>query len=376
MESGSSPDAEPPLTAGGGRGEDPPPPTTGGIDPPDNEQPTGRLSGIEEPWLSEIRRRRAWLVTSAALAIMVTATVLLYAVHIPGDVRDLVRVLYLVAAVSSFIALAAASWDLLPTPPEQAPASARGDGERSPRRRARSWLRTIGLLALALAALTLVGGMLTAAYAAAGTPSHVEGATEPTLVPVADHGRECGKDRWDVKTLSDPDARAVNLHAQNTTVAALGDEPKPGVPIGGKLSRLVAEHRTYTVRAELVEDRFVGRRTEDRDIHLVVADLKRPTQTMVVEMPDPECRGVRQSPELAEMSAARAGFIERCGLPPKSRFRKLDGAATIMGVAFFDRIHGKNSPRGHAPNGIELHPVLDFRDAHCAPRAPQRGGRG
>jgi hypothetical protein len=31
---------------------------------------------------------------------------------------------------------------------------------------------------------------------------------------------------------------------------------------------------------------------------------------------------------------------------------------TVTGVGFFDRIHGQT---GVAPNGIELHPVLDIQ---------------
>jgi hypothetical protein len=36
--------------------------------------------------------------------------------------------------------------------------------------------------------------------------------------------------------------------------------------------------------------------------------------------------------------------------------------ATITGVGFFDIVHGQS---GVAPNGIELHPALDFRCSDC-----------
>jgi len=35
----------------------------------------------------------------------------------------------------------------------------------------------------------------------------------------------------------------------------------------------------------------------------------------------------------------------------------MSGLAQIIGVGFFDTLHGQN---GVAPNGVELHPVLDF----------------
>ena len=33
------------------------------------------------------------------------------------------------------------------------------------------------------------------------------------------------------------------------------------------------------------------------------------------------------------------------------------GIYTLMGVCFFDKIHGQ---LGVAPNGVELHPIMDF----------------
>ena len=104
----------------------------------------------------------------------------------------------------------------------------------------------LGRIALAVAMLTLVAGVLDAAYAAAGGPT--DATTVPEAVPVPGDGLQCGKDRWGVKTLSDPEAGAVNLLAQDTTVIDLGDKPKPGVPIGYKLPRLPAGHQAYTIR--------------------------------------------------------------------------------------------------------------------------------
>jgi len=39
-------------------------------------------------------------------------------------------------------------------------------------------------------------------------------------------------------------------------------------------------------------------------------------------------------------------------------FQKVDVWVTVTGVRFFDRKHGKT---GVAPNGIELHPVIDIQ---------------
>ena len=67
------------------------------------------------------------------------------------------------------------------------------------------------------------------------------------------------------------------------------------------------------------------------------------------------------------MRRARSAFIAACGAPTRS-FKRLQGTATITGVAFFDQIHGQT---GVAPNGIELHPVVGFSGATChGPPAP------
>jgi hypothetical protein len=45
---------------------------------------------------------------------------------------------------------------------------------------------------------------------------------------------------------------------------------------------------------------------------------------------------------------------------------RFSGRATLSGVGFFDRPHGRT---GVAPNGIEMHPVLAFTKAHDAESA-------
>jgi hypothetical protein len=57
------------------------------------------------------------------------------------------------------------------------------------------------------------------------------------------------------------------------------------------------------------------------------------------------------------METARSAVLSACGLTPSSGYHRLTGTATLTGVAFFDFIHRQI---GHAPNGIELHPVLQF----------------
>jgi hypothetical protein len=57
-----------------------------------------------------------------------------------------------------------------------------------------------------------------------------------------------------------------------------------------------------------------------------------------------------------------------------SSWLKLGGSVTIVGVGFWDAKHGQT---GIAPNGIELHPVLNFKgDCHKAATGGGGGGGG
>jgi hypothetical protein len=113
-----------------------------------------------------------------------------------------------------------------------------------------------------------------------------------------------------------------------------------------------------------VEARHVAKSAdEDRDIHLVIASPRDPAKTLIVEFADVRCDGAVDSLKTDAMRVASEDFIAACGLPTKSRFTELSGTATVTGAGFWDKIHGQ---RGHAENGLELHPVLRFRSTDCA----------
>jgi hypothetical protein len=168
----------------------------------------------------------------------------------------------------------------------------------------------------------------------------------------------CGVERWPVKTLSDRAARRVNFRPRRSTVSALRRLQRPA-RVPERRIRPV-EFRTYRVRVRLVEAKL----EDDRDVHLVVADPRRAGATMIVELPDVACSGPNRSVKRATMRRARRAFERSCGPPSSSRFVPLRGTATIVGVAFFDRLHGQ---RGLAPNGIELHPLVRFASSNCQP---------
>jgi hypothetical protein len=79
----------------------------------------------------------------------------------------------------------------------------------------------------------------------------------------------------------------------------------------------------------------------DSDLHLVLAQG---VKHMIAEAPSPAC-------------TARATLLRRRQMAVARRAVRVCARARVVGVAFFDSLHGQT---GVAPNGIELHPVLDF----------------
>jgi hypothetical protein len=168
-----------------------------------------------------------------------------------------------------------------------------------------------------------------------------------------------GSERWDVKTLTDPFASSVKYaHPVASTVDLLAAQA-PQTPIGKHMPRLSSEMTVYRVTAKLVKAKIEGSATGDEDVHLVIADPAT-GQTMIAELPKPDCAPESGSIKAAQMAKARAAFIAACGRPSSGRPTTLSGMATITGVGFFDLKHG--TPQlGRAPHDRELHPVLSFK---------------
>lgn len=169
-----------------------------------------------------------------------------------------------------------------------------------------------------------------------------------------------GKWRWAVKTLSDkPQASTVSFYSRLKTVAELGALPRPSVKINSAtldVPRQPGEKKTYRVNAVLVK--FAAE--DDGDIHLVIADPGPNGERMVAEFPNTDCDGAALSAKQPQMSAARRTLLDHCGLAPSS-FKKLEGTATVKGVAFFDFKHAGDQ----ADNWMELHPVVNLTNVVC-----------
>jgi len=172
------------------------------------------------------------------------------------------------------------------------------------------------------------------------------------LIPSApfdeDAGGACGVERWSVKTGTDADASAIDLgHVVPSTIADLTGLPKPAsLPANNRIAP--TETTVYSITATLT----LYKLESDADYHVVLSDGSR---TMIVESADIGCVGPG-SPLASGIQTARAKLDAQ--LTPTSSFKSANLPVTVTGVGFFDFLHGQT---GVAPNGIELHPLLDVR---------------
>jgi hypothetical protein len=159
---------------------------------------------------------------------------------------------------------------------------------------------------------------------------------------------DCGVERWSVKTGTDPDAALVDLASvTSATVEAMRSWPRPAtLPSNNRLRP--AETTIWVTDGTLT----LYRRADDSDYHVVLEDSA--GNTMITEIPSPSCVGPT-SPFAEAIAFARTRFDH--ALSATSNFKAASMPVRVVGVGFFDFLHGQT---GLAPNGIELHPVLDI----------------
>ncbi|HEU4950312.1 MAG TPA: PKD domain-containing protein [Holophagaceae bacterium] len=169
------------------------------------------------------------------------------------------------------------------------------------------------------------------------------------LLPAMAQAQSCGVERWSVKTGTDPDAGLVSLASpQTNTIATLRGWPAPNpIPANNRVSPY--ETTVWVINATLTEFKLEN----DSDIHLVLQDAN--GLTMIAEIPAPACVGA-SSPFASGISNARSEFT--AVYTPTTSFQTVSVPVKVTGVGMFDFLHGQT---GVAPNGIELHPVIDIQ---------------
>ena len=180
------------------------------------------------------------------------------------------------------------------------------------------------------------------------TPSVTCGVSpSPSPTPPPSPTPSCGVERWSVKTGTDADAAQVGFVPQGTSIATMRSWPAPAsTPANNRVAPY--ETTVWTVTATLTQYKL----EDDSDYHLVIRDQA--GNTIVTEIPLPGCVGAG-SPFAVSIANARAKFDAM--FTPDGNFQFVNVPIQITGVAMFDFAHGQT---GAAPNGIEIHPVLDI----------------
>ena len=196
--------------------------------------------------------------------------------------------------------------------------------------------------------------------ASADDQSQVDESDESNNLRVSDSGvitvsggttpaPQCGVERWPVKTGTDADSKLVNVdEVTPTTVSALTALTAPSSkPDNNRVPP--TETTVFVLSATLTDYKL---EEDDSDYHLVLADAA--GNTMIAEIPLPGCVG-SGSPFAAAITTARMAFNAQ--LTATTSFKRASIPVLVRGVGFFDFLHGQT---GVAPNGIELHPVLNI----------------
>jgi hypothetical protein len=164
-----------------------------------------------------------------------------------------------------------------------------------------------------------------------------------------DGGGRSGFGRWTVKTGHDEDVRKVSLVPQTTTIAELRAK-KPPSNLSGDSARFTYSGSPEIQTYRLTNVTLAGYKQEtDGDYHLVLVDAGK---SLIAEIVDP--RRVAEGWK-ARTTQARHAFDARHAA--SGSFQTAGETVTVSGVGFFDLLHGQF---GAAPNGIELHAVLDI----------------
>ena len=164
---------------------------------------------------------------------------------------------------------------------------------------------------------------------------------------------QCGIERWNVKTLSDPDTTQIDFSnevkssvSEQITLTAPKNFPKD-------LPRQKTEETVYKMRCDILG----FKKESDKDIHIVIQD---PTtkDKMIAEIPSDECPDVQKTSRYTQIKELNEWFINNIGSPTQSMtWLQTPKEVDISGVGFFDFPHGQT---GRAPNGREIHPVLSM----------------
>src|SRR5258708_3810461 len=159
---------------------------------------------------------------------------------------------------------------------------------------------------------------------------------------------QCGVERWSVKTGTDRDVGSMNLTSSpaNTILTMRGWPAPSPIPPNNRVSPY--ETTQWVLNATLTQFKLES----DSDYHLILSDAS--GNTLIAEIPAPSCVGTG-SVFASGIQNARNEFDAK--YTATSSFQTANIPVQVKGVGMFDFLHGQT---GVAPNGIEIHAVLDI----------------
>lgn len=204
--------------------------------------------------------------------------------------------------------------------------------------------------------------------------------------PASSQAQNCGGvERWAVKVGGDSGAASIVTSSPiQTPLHTLVTIPRPANLPTDDVTRAPEERQVRTVAARLLKFKLESGRTGDQDYHLVMTDdtllfspggsgTQASPHSFVAEIVNPACVGGRHgnSPTPSAFAAQLAAVFAKF----ESHFAEISGGwndaegipVTVTGLVFFDRPHGQT---GRAPNGVEIHPVLDIDFSPLTPAVP------
>jgi hypothetical protein len=167
------------------------------------------------------------------------------------------------------------------------------------------------------------------------------------IIVSVDASGQCGVERWSIKVGKDSGAFSINQSSYiSSTIYNFHQSAKPAsLPCCSRLSP--RETTQYQLSGTLIK----YNKQTDKDYHLVIKDGA--GRTMIIEIADPNCAS--GSAFGTGISRARSQFDAR--FVATSTMKTTSTPVTVRGIGFWDYIHGQT---GVAPNGIEIHPVLNI----------------
>lgn len=167
-----------------------------------------------------------------------------------------------------------------------------------------------------------------------------------------------GQQRWDVKTMQDPNAHLVNF-TPTTNYSSIKKIKKIDREVWHEIDpRSNVEYLTVQFKCKIKKYKEETGDSGDNDYHVVIYQEGNSQITMVAEIPDPNCPNVKNSKYVKNFKDSRKVIDDNDNTSGSSDWKTVTNKTyTIYGVLFRDK---KHNAVGQLPNYVEIHPVLSL----------------